>query len=300
MLHAIYTPLIELNITPQAKQDKASQKTFSISEFKNLSASQITLYRHSLICPVCLQVAYFRRASKDGKQACFGSRYHLANCSELTISKKKEMDEIEQIVEKSAISEEGLHIDFSFMPVITKPSIKASLIENDKSARIAIKKMRSSAKVIEPTEIANKKSKQNLAKLLTSLSQGSSLAASDVWVYTSEQHKWRAKNLFVNIADAQVTDNGAPRLYWGTIGHVDKDLLWLNPIENRSVGIPIKLFQQALLQQYSITEATQLQGAGIILFAKCIDNKDKSRKFLQLWSHDVQYLHLVLVDHKNS
>lgn len=297
MLNAIYVLPPESHVDCQTKQVPALPRTFSIIEFKNLSDAHIALYRHALICPVCLQVAYFRRASKDGKQACFGSRHHLVNCSELTISSEKKVDAIEQLVEQLAASEEGLHIDFSFISSLSKAIVKTPVKQN-KTTTVGIKKMPQAPKDIEKAALNDKDSKQTLAKLLASLSRGSALATSDVWVYTSEQHKWRAKNLFVNFADAQVTDNGAPRLYWGTIGHVDKELLWLNPVENRKLGIPMKLFQPDLLQQYSITDAKQLEGAGIILFAKCIFNKDKSRKFLQLWSHDIQYLHLALVDHK--
>ena len=76
MLDAIYMKSIDA----VSEEDKI---TFSIFEFKALPAHQIALYRHSLFCPVCLQPAYFRRASIDGKQACFGSRHHLPDCSEL-------------------------------------------------------------------------------------------------------------------------------------------------------------------------------------------------------------------------
>ena len=145
------------------------------------------------------------------------------------------------------------------------------------------------------SSIAAKKSiKQTLPKLLKSLLNNSSLASSDVWVYTSDKHKWRAKNLFVSLTKTEVLENFAPRMYWGTISHADKELLWLNAAEAKDLAIPIKPFQQTLLKQYAIQKSSDLIGANIILFAKCLTNKDKSRKFLQLWSNDLQYLHLSL------
>ena len=129
-------------------------------------------------------------------------------------------------------------------------------------------------------------------KLLTSLLRGSSLATSDLWIYTSETHKWRAKNLFVNIGDAQPTENGAPRMYWGTISHADIALNWLNPAEDRSVGIPIAKYRSPLLSRFSIETAQDVEGAGIILFGKCVVSKDKKRKYIYLWGNDLRYLYL--------
>lgn len=319
------------NFNPNLENGQAKEKvTFSIFEFKILSAAKIALYRHSLFCPECLQVAYFRRASKDGKQACFGSRHHLLNCSELKSSNKKPsnkkspikelaiakieekskpLDEFspnviskneshkEVITHKSEIvtaPEDGFMIDFTARQKVSK-SKPNSVVGDNKKPKSSEKEIKNEA---EPNSLSDKKSeqtiKQTLPKLLKSLLNNSSLATSDVWVFTSEKHKWRAKNLFVKLAQAQVLENFAPRMYWGTISYVDKELLWLNVADAKNIAIPIKLFQQAFLDKYSIKESTDLTGARIILFAKCLNNKDRSRKFLQLWSNDLQYLHLSL------
>ncbi|WP_160063574.1 hypothetical protein [Psychromonas sp. L1A2] len=336
----------KLNTTTKEHQ----QITFSIFEFKHFTAQQIALYRHSLFCPECLQVAYFRRASKDGKQACFGSRHHLPNCSELSkVTKKASLDlssdlkndlnedisvaiepndeslingrikqsikvkdnkaveeSLKQSIKQNVIeianpiedSDKGFTIDFA--AANKKVDVKKThIIESDKNT-VNTDKAKSNKEVIETkvtitaSEGSNKSIKQTLPKLLKSLLNNSSLASSDVWVHTSEKHKWRAKNLFVNFSDAEVLENLSPRMYWGTISNADKELLWLNVADAKNVAIPIKLFQQAFLEKYSINKNTDLVGANIILFAKCLSNKEQSRKFLQLWSNDLQYLHLSL------
>ena len=139
MLDAIY-------INPIDAEHESKKTTFSIFEFKQLSDQKIALYRHSLFCPVCLQPAYFRRASIDGKQACFGSRHHLSDCSELNSHLRNASDINEnskentsnntpkdhdseteflikeqqesanqnhQLIEKSVKEEQGFVIDFS-------------------------------------------------------------------------------------------------------------------------------------------------------------------------------------------
>ncbi len=300
--------------------ESKTQTTFSIFEFKLLSDEKIALYRHSLFCPECLQIAYFRRASKDGKQACFGSRYHLPTCPALnsrpkinlpendqdkTLSATKNKYETQQKVEQSIEFEDGFTIDFSskFSAKIEHPHNQTSKSDSLKATTIVETEPKSEIENelegvadfnLSSSRVAKKSIKQTLPKLLKSLLNNSSLATSDVWVYTSDKHKWRAKNLFVSLSSAEVLESFAPRMYWGTISHADKEILWLNAAEAKDLAIPIKPFQQALLSQYAIQGSSDLIGANIILFAKCLSNKDKSRKFLQLWSNDLQYLHLSL------
>ncbi|WP_025563443.1 hypothetical protein [Psychromonas sp. SP041] len=336
----------KLNTTTREHQ----QITFSIFEFKHFTAQQIAQYRHSLFCPECLQIAYFRRASKDGKQACFGSRHHLPNCSELSkVTKKASVDlssdlnndlneevsvtsepngealidesikqrievkdnkiveeNLKQNIKQSVIeitksvenSDEGFFIDFSAV----NKNIRAKNTHVIESQKNTVNKdktennngLTDSKSTALISENSNKSIKQTLPKLLKSLLNNSSLASSNVWVHTSEKHKWRAKNLFVNFSDAEVLENLSPRMYWGAINNADKELLWLNVADAKNVAIPIKLFRQDFLDKYSINKNHDLAGANIILFAKCLTNKDKSRKFLQLWSNDLQYLHLSL------
>ena len=322
MLDALY-------IKPNEAQEENEKVTFSIFEFKALPDPQIALYRQDLFCPVCLQPAYFRRASSDGKQACFGSRHHLPDCSELNSHLRNTTDKADafntqtahsqvvetsgetfeqqqlnrqqqkaledqyvESIEKSFKDDQGFMIDFSAKTVSRKMVTDGV---NTTDRHVTNKTKRSTLKtsaVIEDT--SDSAIKQSLAKLLTSLFRGSSLATSDVWVHTSETHKWRAKNLFVKLEEAEVLENNAPRMYWGSISYADKEMMWLNVEGAKNIAIPLKLFQQKLLDKYALTHSSELKGARIMLFAKCLANKDKSRKFLQLWSNDLQYLHLVL------
>jgi hypothetical protein len=269
-------------------------KTYSVFEFKVLADADIDKLRHFLICPVCQQKAYFRRASIDGGQACFGSRYHQIDCAEFNPSARKKEEEKKFLeVEKVLFESDSLVIDFS------APLVKAKNIP-EKISTSANKLVNTSPAVYkESKDVGNSNptvSKQGLKKLLMSLLRGSSLADSDLWIYTSEKHKWRAKNLFVNIKDAQPTDNRAPRMYWGTLSHADKSLNWLNPAENSSVALPITKYRDELLSRFDINKAVDLEGAGFILFGKCVLSKDKKRRFIHLWGNDLQYLFLL----KNS
>lgn len=259
--------------------DKDKPIIYSIFDFKALPEMQIDKLRYSLLCPVCKQKAYFRRASIDGKQACFGSRYHVKECSEFKPSARK-IEEERQIIEVEKIVQEAdsLTINFSLPNKLEKKRSKEEItIKTAENKNLNIKK-------------------QSLGKLLISLLRGSSLADSDLWIYTSKKHKWRAKNLFVNIRNAKPTDNNAPRLYWGTISHADKTLNWLNPAEDRSAGIPIEKYREPLLVTFKIKTARDVEGGAFILFGKCIVSKDQKRKYIQLWDNDLQYFYLSKAD----
>ena len=149
---------------------------------------------------------------------------------------------------------------------------------------------------VDKNEPEKRVATQGLEKVLHSLLRGSDLASSDLWVYTDEKYRWRAKNLFVNFADAEPTENGAPRMYWGTISHTDKQRLWLNPAETKDVGIPIDMFSSSLASRFDLQSRRDFEGAGIILFGKCFWNKNKSRKIIQLWSNDVNRLFISKAD----
>ncbi|MFT6984461.1 MAG: hypothetical protein ACJAT7_000255 [Psychromonas sp.] len=278
--------------------DQDNPKTYSIFEFKGLPETQIDKLRYSLLCPVCKQKAYFRRASKDGKQACFGSRYHKIDCQEFNPSARKSEEEKQVAeLEKILLEDDALVIDFN-QPMVKRKK-ETQIVSDDLSStgdvlNSSIPSAKSGTKEtpLAPSNDQPKSIKQGLAKLLTSLLRGSSLAGSDLWIYTSETHKWRAKNLFVNIGDAQPTENGAPRMYWGTISHADIALNWLNPAEDRSVGIPIAKYRDLLLSRFAIENQHDVEGAGIILFGKCVVSKDKKRKYIYLWGNDLRYLYL--------
>jgi len=256
--------------------DKDNEKVFSIFEFKALPEAEIDRLRYSLLCPVCRQKAYFRKASRDGKQACFGSRYHKADCEEFNPSlRKSEEQKLVAEVEALVIEADAVQIDFS--APVSKKKLRKNAMDPTKNS--ADKKQASSnAMKLEQESDAVSVNKQGLKKLLVSLLRGSSLANSDLWIYTSEKHKWRAKNLFVHVNEAKPTDNGAPRMYWGTIANADKNLTWLNPAEQRSVSIPISKYREALLTRFAIEEPRDLEGAGVIVFAKCVESRDKKRK----------------------
>ncbi|MCU8013241.1 hypothetical protein [Shewanella sp. SM74] len=290
-----------------------ARTTYSVFKFQQLPDEDIERLRQWLICPACGGKAYFRKSSKDGKAACFGSRYHQADCIEFKPSAQKSREEQDALeVQQQLVDADALMIDFSRKPrrhspankvstaqVLTsktEPTPKLSSMPEPSKVSIAssvddrIQESKTGYQVNTAEHTTEKRvPSQGLEKLLHSLLRGTDLAKSDLWVYTDAERKyrWRAKNLFVNFADADPSDN-KPHMYWGTISHTDPTMSWLNPADSKDIGIPIDGIKQPLLAQFEIEDKRCFEGAGLILFGKCFWNKEKTRKIIQLWNNDLQ------------
>jgi uncharacterized Zn finger protein (UPF0148 family) len=293
--------------------DDLPQITYSVFKFQTLDEAEIERLRQHLYCPACDGKAYFRKASSDGKAACFGSRYHRLDCREFKPSMSRQREEQDAVeVNQLILDSEALRIDFSKVPRSRSPSNKqpktntktASSAERNRADITPKNGLPAEVQELKPCYQAHDKpsepeeriGSEGLEKLLHSLLRGSDLASSDLWVYTDEKYRWRAKNLFVNFSEAQPTEKGAPRMYWGTISHSDKAMLWLNPADCKDVGIPIEGFKPELKKRFGIQTRRDLEGAGIIIFGKCFWNKDKTRKIIQLWNRDISRMHISVAD----
>ena len=297
----------------ETEEHLIARTTYSVFKFQQLPDEDIERLRQWLICPACGGKAYFRKASKDGKAACFGSRYHQADCIEFKPSAQKSREEQDALeVQQQLVDADALMIDFSRKPRRHTPANKVSTTQalsgkTEPTPKLSSMPESSKASVASSVDDRIQESKtgyqvntaehttekrvpsQGLEKLLHSLLRGTDLAKSDLWVYTDAERKyrWRAKNLFVNFADADPSDN-KPHMYWGTISHTDPTMSWLNPADSKDIGIPIDGIKQPLLAQFEIEDKRCLEGAGLILFGKCFWNKEKTRKIIQLWNNDLQ------------
>ncbi|EOB3920747.1 TPA: hypothetical protein NJZ31_002902 [Vibrio parahaemolyticus] len=262
------------------------RKTYNIFNFQKLSNSDIEKYRQYLECPnpKCAAEAYYRKKSVDGKAACFGSRYHVQGCNEGRSSPQRER-EVKHALEVDKIIANSSEVIFDFFAADSKPSgesvttlpskPKPTGSGNNLSHTGAVATVRNTALGME---IA-----------LNSLMRGSDLAQSDTIIIIDEKYPYKAKNLFVNFADAEPADNpkdARPKMFWGTISHPDADMEWLNPADCDDVGIPIKKHKDKVFSRFKITERRDLEGAGVILFGKCFWNTQKTRKIIELWNAD--------------
>ena len=262
------------------------RKTYNIFNFQKLSNLDIEKYRQYLECPnpKCAADAYYRRKSVDGKAACFGSRYHVQGCNEGRSSPQRER-EVKHALEVDKIIADSSEVIFDFFAGDSKPSgySKTDRPSKPKSTGSGTTKSHTGAVATVRNTVLG------MEIALNSLMRGSDLAQSDTIITIDEKYPYKAKNLFVNFADAEPADNpkdARPKMFWGTISHSDADMEWLNPTDCDDVGIPIKKHKDKVFNRFKITERRDLEGAGFILFGKCFWNAQKTRKIIELWNAD--------------
>ncbi|MCG9729167.1 hypothetical protein L1D44_04825 [Shewanella sp. Isolate13] len=262
------------------------RKIYNIYNFQKLSNSDIEKYRQYLECPnpKCAAEAYYRRKSVDGKAACFGSRYHVQGCNEGRSSPQRER-EVKHALEVDKIIADSSEVAFDFFAADSKPSGESKTDRPSKPKPTGSGSTKSHTGAVATV----RKTALGMEIALNSLMRGSDLAQSDMIIAIDEKYTYKAKNLFVNFADAEPADNpkdARPKMFWGTISHSDTDMEWLNPADCDDVGIPIKKHKDKIFNRFKITERRDLEGAGFILFGKCFWNAQKTRKIIELWNAD--------------
>ena len=96
--------------------------TFSILKFQALTETEIEKFRQFLQCPECKGKAYYRKRSSDGKAACFGSRYHVAECDEGHFSTQRDRETRHSVEVNKVISDADI-ISIDFMLSNTKKPV---------------------------------------------------------------------------------------------------------------------------------------------------------------------------------
>ncbi|MBB1380480.1 hypothetical protein WNY81_02930 [Shewanella frigidimarina] len=264
--------------------------TFSILKFQALPETEIEKCRQFLQCPECEGKAYYRKRSSDGKAACFGSRYHVAGCDEGHPSTQRDRETRHSVEVNKVISDTHI-ISIDFMLSNTKKPVTEVQTVAATSSLISTRlpKIDNASRKHAGSNEQAKVKVLGLEKILNSLMRGSDLAESSTLIELDTGYKFKAKNLFVNFAEAEPSANAKeakPKMYWGTISHLDKELDWLNPSDCTDVGIPISKYKSIILERFNVSEGRQLEGAGIILFGKCFWNSKKTRKIIELWNAD--------------
>ncbi|QGX61700.1 hypothetical protein [Alteromonas mediterranea] len=268
------------------------RKIYNILSFQELSDSDIEKLRQYLQCPnpKCEGEAFYRKKSKDGKAACFGSRYHVEGCGEGRSSKQFER-EVRHSREVNEILTHSKEVHFEFFTSDLNLSTTSNPIRNVR----AKPRDNNDSKLHSDSTAACINNKLDMEKALNSLMRGSDLGDSEAKILIDDKYHYKAKNLFVNFANAEAADSSRsakPKMFWGTISHTDSEIEWLNPADCDDIGIPIRRHRDNLLKRFKITEKRDVEGAGIILFGKCFWNSQKNRKIIEPWSIERIYISL--------
>ncbi|WP_429189173.1 hypothetical protein [Aeromonas veronii] len=258
---------------------------FTASDFERFTPEKIDIYRYFLKCPECGAASFYRKKTADGKAACFGSRYHIDSCKEISNQyQKNRSTEIKSIIESNG----EIIIDMNYD--------KKSLINTPHQGNtVAIEELKKNQKPSPGYTRVSKKDLSNeifsLEEILACLLRGDGLDKSNTMIKIGEKYTWKAKNLFVNFELAQPSNK--PKVFWGVISHTDDAMEWLNPLERKDTGIPISSYKEELFSRYSINDRASLEGICILVFGQCFSNKEKNRLIIRPWDNNVNNICLM-------
>lgn len=242
-------------------------KNYTTWEFSQLPPAKLEKYRRHIICLECEANAYYRKASSDGKPACFGARPHNTGCYEASSNlTNDERDDVED-VNKIVTSEDTIKVNFD----LTIPTDDTDSNNKDIGTNYSGNFGKPSKRhTIDPEK--HRVASRGLKTLLNYLIHSPGFATSETTIKTSSKFTWKAKNLFVNFEDA--TESKRPHMYWGMISDADDEINWLNTGGKESVSIPISGISETLISAFDIQTAEDLAGAYAIVFGWCKESSN--------------------------
>ena len=215
-------------------------KRYDMASFSKFDAQSLSNLRKALICPECRAQGYYRKASRDGKSACFGA-YHEDNCEYKTQNSALcIMPEVVEEVESIATNNQIIEIAFSVYEP-NKSKFDGSSTSDIKSTSKGTSKQHTVSSVRE------RNTQRGLKSLLRMLMHADSFASSDIEINTGAQHPFKAKNLFIHFDDISEEHLQKWRGYWGIISHANSDISWLNIANKGDVSIPVDKLKNAIL-----------------------------------------------------
>lgn len=247
----------------------ADGKTYSAFEFGKLASATLEKYRRQLVCDECEGPAYFRRASSDGRTACFGGRPHKEGCS-------------------LATSEEGAwganghdDEDERFNPgdhIVVDLRLDG---DNDGApGGRADQRQHGRGRFFGGTDgVHRARMYRRLRSMLKGLITSSGLETSTQFIEVPGVITAQAKHFFVHCDVAGPDHYGKFLGFWGSLTDARRGsngAIWLNTGGKSEPSIPIyQDDEQALLQLARADDLEDLAGAYILVLGKLNSSKNE-------------------------
>lgn len=258
-------------------------KIYTALEFSNLPPGEMSTKRKHFVCTECHAVAFFRKASRKGRAACFGAFPHAEDCS-LSLSgaqgSKGKVDE-------SLVSQSKRLLRFNLEDAHSS-YVEAKLTKNEEKAdAVNIVEMADALKL-------NPNAHRQLSAILKFLIITKKFKVSHVEVeneygpLTAESHFFKSFDL------AKFDQSEKLQGYWGMLTDArfsSEGALWLNSGGNSDVSCVIqeKLVDK-LFKRYSLEDEEELAGAYVIVVGD-LEVSSKGKKYIEL--NDLDQLDLI-------
>ena len=237
-----------------------TQSRHTAAEFSVLPTDTLAAYRRHLSCPDCKGPGYYRRASRDGKKACFGAD-HRPDCPQARTGGTSAEPSQYAIAAAQLIKESGIiELILDRPPVTSAEELGHESGEDpDVGPRIAHTEG-------DPTPLRERCGPNAVLRYLI---ECSNFSKSDVRVNTGGAHNWFARNLFINLKDVTEHEHLARPFagFWGFITDASKDGTWLNTGGRDAVSIRLdEKYRTHLFRAMGIEDPEQLAGCNALAF----------------------------------
>lgn len=205
-------------------------RVHSASDFEKLPAADLARKRSRLLCCGCGQPAYYRKRSRDGHAACFGSDRHRPDCAERT--PQGESPRVGSLRATSAGVRRVSNSGRTLVVTLSAPRSSARRVNLGSSAVASDATTTASRHVKEP-EHTKETSDRYLGSLLRDLRNGSlSLSPADgTKIKLPNSLAGPAHERILVCSDiANAPAPAEERLYWGTVkdSEVLSNAIWIS------------------------------------------------------------------------
>lgn len=195
-----------------------NNKKLSILKFESLSNGEKEILKKNLACLECKVQAFYRRKTKDGKQACFFAK-HVSGCGQGMSSPSNVDNETKEEVNKINVIYNELILKFDEGNDSYKKRDQVSIpIETDQ-------KNTSKSYTIDPSK--NKSCKVTLKKLLK-YAIYKLLDDIDIPIIFESKAYKDPHDLIIEFKDVDYSLKGKKRIFWGKINSISSNRKFLN------------------------------------------------------------------------
>ena len=234
--------------------------TYAAVDFAALPPIALARMRRFLECPECGGPAFFRRASRGGRAACFGARPHADTCE--LAAPEYDPNEDGRGEDQDLLLNPGnrIVVDLNY-GAAGEPVVR----EADGLPPNRGRRGRYEGEGPRPQARMHRR----LGPLLRILIEVPAFRDSDQILEIAGHPDTPVRDFFVPLLDVTSGHNGHFHGYWGMLSDARRDdngTLWLNSGGRRSISFCLgALHVDGLYQQYGIEEEEDLAGAYILV-----------------------------------
>jgi hypothetical protein len=230
--------------------------------FAALPPFDLERMRQQLSCPECRGPAFFRKASRSGRAACFGARPHRLGCSLAT-------EDTERVIEGESTDLDVLNnpaerivVDLGF----GGHSQEVHGNPNDAHGRSG-----RTQRYIGGNHRPDARMHRRLSSLLRTLVEAPNFSESQQLLEISGNPEIRVCDFFIPMLDANPSLQWKVRGWWGLISYAQNgtnNSLWLNSGDKGTFSICLPSEMRALvLDRFHLEDNEQLAGAYVLAVA---------------------------------